>query len=139
MVPVFLVECKTQHALLNGTYGDCTKTLDDALAEIVHLKKERDDALAQVASLIEANHAKDEELRAEKTTTRGIMTEMLAYTIRIVRGKNEEIARLKASVASLRGEMQSKQSILNATQAHLRRSDRTVTRLQGTIKGAAGK
>ena len=54
LAPVLLSQCKHQHALLNGTYGDCTEALDDTLADLTHfrtnlasVKLERDNALVQ--------------------------------------------------------------------------------------------
>lgn len=142
---MFLSQCKHQHALLNGTYIDCTKFLDDTLIELARVKKERDDALFREENLIKANKAKNKELKtakadartacmAEKKITRDIMTNMLAYTIRTVRGLNEKIFRLEALVATQRGELQSKQAILGATQGHLRRNERLVICLPDTIK-----
>jgi len=63
---VLVGQCKHQHALLYGTYGDCIKVLNDTLADLIHLrtnlasvKMERDNALVQVANLTKANQAKD--------------------------------------------------------------------------------
>jgi hypothetical protein len=138
---VFLGQCKTQHALLNETYEDCTTMLNDAFTDLAHVRAnltlveiERDNALVKVRNLTKANQAKEKEVKAAKKAGRRAVKKAKKEHDEAMIIKSEAHAKLlktkDAELATLRAQLSSTHADLTQSEALVAHYKRTIDQLQ---------